>query len=38
LFGFFHAVGLQLGELKAAFAVELVLDHVFGSGGHGYFL
>jgi hypothetical protein len=36
--GLFYAVGGKLGELKAAFAIELVLDHVFGSGGHGDFL
>lgn len=34
--GFFCGAIFQLGEFKAAFAVELVFDYVLGRLGHGH--
>ena len=35
-FGFFCRAVFQLGEFEAAFAIEFVLDDVFGRLGHGH--
>ena len=35
-FGFFFSAVFQLGEFEAAFAIEFVLDDVFGRLGHGH--
>ena len=37
ILGLFYAVAFQLCELEAAFAIEFVLDDVFGRLGHGHF-
>lgn len=33
--GSFDTAFFQLCELKAAFSIDLILDYVFGLGGHG---
>jgi hypothetical protein len=35
-FGFFYRAVFQLGKFEAAFAIEFVLDDVFGRLGHGH--